>query len=180
MIRSLARSLVITVVCGAAALTLVARAVGGPGPSEWVDDLSPIAKAEWDYDKAAHLIERAGFGATPEEIERLATLTPERAVAQLVNYEAIDNNALKPFDESGIWDKGMDPFPPSRAEAVRLARDRGEGLGEKMLPPGSPRRLQPIVDNSSTASTPIRSRRSASGCGGHIGCWRHAGRSKRS
>jgi hypothetical protein len=146
MIRSLARSLVITVVCGAAALTLVARAVGGPGPSEWVDDLSPIAKAEWDYDKAAHLIERAGFGATPEEIERLATLTPERAVAQLVNYEAIDNNALKPFDESGIWDKGMDPFPPSRAEAVRLARDRGEGLGEKMLPPGSPRRLQPIVD----------------------------------
>jgi hypothetical protein len=53
---------------------------------------------------------------------------------------------LKPFDESGIWDRGMDPFPPSRAEAVRLARDRGEGLGEKCLSPGSPRRLQPIVD----------------------------------
>ena len=28
----------------------------------------------------------------------------------------------------------MDPFPPSRAEAVRLARERGEGLGEKVLP----------------------------------------------
>ena len=40
----------------------------------------------------------------------------------------------------------MDPFPPSRAEAVRLARERGEGLGEKMQPPGSQRQLQPIVD----------------------------------
>ena len=40
----------------------------------------------------------------------------------------------------------MDPFPPSRAEAVRLARERGEGLGEKVLPAGSQRRLQPVVD----------------------------------
>ncbi len=40
----------------------------------------------------------------------------------------------------------MDPFPPSRAEAVRLARARGEGLGIKVLPEGTPRRLQPIVD----------------------------------
>ena len=40
----------------------------------------------------------------------------------------------------------MDPFPPSRAEAVRLARERGEGLGEKVLPAGTQRRLQPVVD----------------------------------
>mgnify|MGYP003694267569 CR=1 FL=1 len=40
----------------------------------------------------------------------------------------------------------MDPFPPSRAEAVRLARERGEGLGEKVLPAGAQRRLQPVVD----------------------------------
>ena len=40
----------------------------------------------------------------------------------------------------------MDPFPPSRAEAVRLARERGEGLGEKVLPVGTQRRLQPVVD----------------------------------
>ena len=40
----------------------------------------------------------------------------------------------------------MDPFPPSRAEAVRIARERGEGLGEKVLPAGSQRRLQPVVD----------------------------------
>jgi hypothetical protein len=146
MIRSSVRALVTSLVCGLAALTLAAQATTGPGPVAWVDDLSPIATADWGYDRAAHLIERAGFGATPEEITRLVALTPEQAVAQLVNYDAIDNRGLKPFDESGIWDPGMDPFPPSRAEAVRLAREQGEGLGEKVLPAGTQRRLQPVVD----------------------------------
>jgi uncharacterized protein (DUF1800 family) len=146
MIRSSVRPLVTGLVCGVAALTLADRVSSAPGPASWADDLTPITKADWNYDRAAHLIERAGFGATPDDIDRLAALPPEQAVARLVGYESIDHSALKPFDESGIWDAGMDPFPPSRAEAVRLARERGEGLGEKMLPPGSPRRLQPIVD----------------------------------
>jgi Protein of unknown function (DUF1800) len=118
----------------------------GPGPASWVDDLSPIAPGDWSYDRAAHLIERAGFGDTPEGIARLARMSPRQAVDELVDYEAIRDAALKPFDDSAIWDPGMDPFPPSRAEAVRLARERGQGLGERMLPEGSPRRLQPIVD----------------------------------
>ena len=42
------------------------------GPGEWVNDLSPIAATDWNADRAAHLIERAGFGATPDEIKRLA------------------------------------------------------------------------------------------------------------
>ena len=76
---------------------------------------------------------------------RLAALTPRQAVDELVDYESIAND-LKPFDESVIWDPGMDPFPPSRAEAVRIARERGVGLGEKVLPEGAQRRLQPVVD----------------------------------
>jgi Protein of unknown function (DUF1800) len=118
----------------------------GAGPTSWANDLSPIAAADWSYDRAAHLIERAGFGATPAEIERLAAMSPRQAVDSLVDYESIDASRLRPFDESGIWDPGMDPFPPSRAEAVRLARERGEGLGEKVLPVGTQRRLQPVVD----------------------------------
>ena len=114
--------------------------------ASWTDDLSPIAPADWTYGRAAHLLERAGFGGTPDEIARLARLTPRQAVDSLVDYESIDASGLRPFDESGIWDPGMDPFPASRAEAVRIARERGEALGEKVLPPGSPRRLQPIVD----------------------------------
>jgi hypothetical protein len=116
------------------------------GPPSWVDDLSPIARGDWNDDRAAHLLERSGFGGTPEEIERLAAMTPSQAVEWLVDYEAIDNSALEPFDESRIWDPGMDPFPPSRAEAVRIGRERGEALGVKVLPEGSPRRLQPVVD----------------------------------
>ncbi len=137
------------VVAGAVALTPIvsgAAEPAGAGDATWTDDLRPIAAADWSYERAAHLIERAGFGATPEEIERLAAMTPQQAVDSLVDYETVDNSHLKPFDESGIWDPGMDPFPPSRAEAVRIARERGEGLGEKVLPEGTPRRLQPVVD----------------------------------
>jgi hypothetical protein len=124
-----------------------ARADKGPaaGPPDWINDLSPIAPSDWSYARAAHLIERAGFGATPQEIERLASMTPARVVDWLVDYEGVASD-LKPFDESGIWDPGMDPFPPSRAEAVRIAQARGESLGVKVLPPGAQRRLQPVVD----------------------------------
>jgi hypothetical protein len=107
--------------------------------------LSPISASDWNYERAAHLLERAGFGAAPEEISRLAAMTPERAVSSLVDYESVGAGDA-PFEESGIWDPGMDPFPSSRAEAVRWARERGEGLGEKVLPPGTQRRLQPVVD----------------------------------
>ncbi|MGE0704667.1 MAG: DUF1800 family protein [Vicinamibacterales bacterium] len=115
------------------------------GLDRWAGDLAPIAPGDWNYERAAHLIERAGFGAAPDEIARLAAMTPAEAVNLLVDYEAIPGD-LQPFDESIIWDPGMDPFPPSRAEAVRRARERGEGLGEKILPEGAARRLQPIVD----------------------------------
>ena len=115
------------------------------GPDSWAGDLSPIAATDWSYERAAHLIERAGFGGDPAAISRLAALTPRQVVDELVDYESIPND-LKPFDESIIWDPGMDPFPPSRAEAVRIARERGEGLGEKLLPEGAQRRLQPVVD----------------------------------
>jgi uncharacterized protein (DUF1800 family) len=130
---------------GAAARIASSTGRDGADRVEWANDLSPITAADWRYDRAAHLLERAGFGGTPEEIARLAAMSPRQAVDTLVDFESVAG-VLKPFDESGIWDPGMDPFPPSRAEAVRLARERGEGLGEKIRPVGSQRRLQPVVD----------------------------------
>ena len=50
----------------------------------------------------------------------------------------------------------MDPFPPSRAEAVRIAYERGESLGVKVLPAGTPRRLQP--DRRQVLLQPVRER----------------------
>ena len=54
------------------------------GPAKWQNDLAPIGPADWNYDFAAHLLERAGFGGTPEEIQALAKLTPAQAIARLV------------------------------------------------------------------------------------------------
>ena len=131
---------------GAAVVTVTATAGAGSGPSGWVNDLTPITAADWDYDKAAHLIERAGFGATPAEIERLAGMTPEAVVDQLVNFHTIENSTTPAFDPSPIWDPGMDPFPKSRADAVRIARETGSSMGVAMLPDDEPRRLQPVVN----------------------------------
>ena len=67
----------------------VAMAIDAPavlaqaaGPNAWQNDLKPIAPADWNYDFAAHLLERAGFGGTPDEIQALAKLTPAQAVAR--------------------------------------------------------------------------------------------------
>ena len=116
-----------------------------PGPDAWTNDLTPISASDWNYDRAAHLLERAGFGGTPEEIERLAAMTPAEAVDALVSYQARPDTAPA-FEASPIWDPGMDPFPKSRAEAVRIARERGVSMGVEPLPDGEQRRLQPVVN----------------------------------
>jgi hypothetical protein len=57
-----------------------------PGPVTWKDDLAPISAADWNYDRAAHLLAHAGFGGTPAEIEKLTEAGLERAVRSLVYY----------------------------------------------------------------------------------------------
>jgi hypothetical protein len=78
----------------------------GAGPATWAGDLAPISKADWSYERAAHLLERAGFGGAPEEIARLVKMTPQQAVNYLTDYEAIDVSGLPPFEESGIYPNG--------------------------------------------------------------------------
>jgi hypothetical protein len=115
------------------------------GPSSWQNDLTSITSKDWNYDLAAHLLERAGFGGTPEEIQALAKMTPAQAVARLVRYEGTDASHLPPFEHSGVFDPGLDPFPPSRPAVTDLAKEKGEALGIKVKASGN-RRLQPIVD----------------------------------
>lgn len=111
----------------------------------WRGDLTPIAAEDWNEDRAAHLLERAGFGGTPEEIRRFAAMTPDRAVRRLVNYESVDNGHLPAFDHSGVHDPGLVDFPPSRPATTRLARETGEALGVRVKPQGN-RPLQPVVN----------------------------------
>jgi uncharacterized protein (DUF1800 family) len=119
--------------------------IRGPGPAAWQGDLGPIGAADWSYDRAAHLLGRAGFGGTPEEIAALAAMTPEQAVSHLVDYEAIPNDHLPEFEPSDIHDPGLVDFPPSRPATTDLAKATGEALGVKVKPAGN-RRLQPVVD----------------------------------
>jgi hypothetical protein len=112
---------------------------------EWVQDLTPITGQEWNYERAAHLLERAGFGATPEQIREFAMLTPRQAVERLVDYRSHTDDSLPPFEHSGVHDPGLEPFPPSRPATTRLAKKTGEALGVKVKPSGN-RRLQPVVN----------------------------------
>lgn len=120
----------------------------GAGPAAWVGDLSPIAKADWNYARAGHLLERAGFGGTPEEIERLAKMTPEKAVGYLVDYESIAGS-LPPFEESGIFDEAMladvDKRYDDFGSGVR-AGYAGKAVYGVKANAGGVRRLQPVID----------------------------------
>src|SRR2546423_9881559 len=50
--------------------------------------------ASLNYDEAAHLLRRAGFGGTPEDIDSLTTRGREGAVDYLLNYSQINNQAM--------------------------------------------------------------------------------------
>jgi uncharacterized protein (DUF1800 family) len=48
----------------------------------------------WSRDLAAHLLRRAGFGATEAELDQYEALGLEQAVAKLVDYESVSNANL--------------------------------------------------------------------------------------
>lgn len=57
--------------------------------------LARAQTTQFDRDAAAHLVRRAGFSGTLEEIDRLAALGREGAVDYLLNYEQIDDSAME-------------------------------------------------------------------------------------
>ncbi|WP_169194760.1 DUF1800 domain-containing protein [Devosia sp. MC1541] len=108
--------------------------------------LAPISPAHWTRETAAHLLERAGFGGTPAEIDRLAALDPVCAVRSLVGYHSYSVNvALPTFEASDIWDDSLVQFPVSRPAATEGAERTGEAMGVKVKPAGS-RPLQPVTN----------------------------------
>jgi hypothetical protein len=76
--------------------------------------LKPIDKEKWDFTTAAHLLNRAGFGGTPDDIERLSAMSPEQAVLSLINYESIPDSTPNPD-----WAKP----DPGRAERLLTLRN---------------------------------------------------------
>ena len=111
---------------------------------EWAGDLAPIAAADWTDERARHLLDRAGFGGTPDDVARLRELGPAGAVSALVDFTP-GGSGLPPFDPSPIYDPSLRDFPPTRPAATRLAEQTGQAMGVAVKPSG-PRRLQPVVD----------------------------------
>ncbi|HXS68238.1 MAG TPA: DUF1800 domain-containing protein [Candidatus Polarisedimenticolia bacterium] len=55
-----------------------------------------MSASRWDYTTAAHLLNRAGFGGTPDEIQKLASLGHLEAVSSLVDFEKIPDTTADP------------------------------------------------------------------------------------
>ncbi len=130
--------------CRLALLALLFTPIACIAAANWTGDLTPISPQDWNADRAAHLLERAGFGGTPQEIARFAAMTPQAAVKTLVYHKNIPND-LPAFDDSGAHDPGLEPFPASRPAATDLAKETGESMGIKVKPTGN-RRLQPVAN----------------------------------
>ncbi len=47
--------------------------------------LTPLNPAQWDFSKAAHLLNRAGFGGTPEQIEAVRQAGFPNAIEALLD-----------------------------------------------------------------------------------------------
>src|SRR5436853_7634055 len=87
--------------------------------------LTPLAEPKWNEATAAHLLNRAGFGATPVEIERVRQkgLTP--AVRDLVEVKADAANAPAP-----VWAHARN-IRAQRME-IKAAKDGGEDFRSKI------------------------------------------------
>jgi uncharacterized protein (DUF1800 family) len=85
--------------------------------------LKPLSGDRWNFTTAAHLLNRAGFGGPPAEIDRLAALGPARAVSHLVDFESVAEATSDP-----AWAKP----DPNRAERFRASRRASPEERQKM------------------------------------------------
>ncbi len=74
--------------------------------------LKPLSSDRWNSETAAHLLNRAGFGGPPAEIQKLAALDHDKAVSSFLDYEKIPDPTPNPS-----WDHPQ----PDRLEKLRLA-----------------------------------------------------------
>ena len=58
--------------------------------------LKVLGQERWSFSAAAHLLNRAGFGGPPADIEALEALGLEQAVARLLDYESIPDPTPDP------------------------------------------------------------------------------------
>jgi len=80
--------------------------------------LNPLSKTKWNYTTAAHLLNRAGFGGAPAQIEGLVKMGPDQAVDSLVYFENFPDTMPNP-----TWAE-PDPDRADKFLAFRRLNDR--------------------------------------------------------
>lgn len=73
--------------------------------------LWPIPENAWNRLTAAHLLNRAGFGAPPDEIDALSRMSPHEAVNKLVDFQSTPEQ----FDPPSWVQPGAELLPNRRA-----------------------------------------------------------------
>ena len=58
--------------------------------------LKPLSSDQWNFAAAAHLLNRAGFGGSPADIQKLCDLGQDKAVSYLLDYEYIHDPTTDP------------------------------------------------------------------------------------
>lgn len=90
--------------------------------------LDPISKRDWNKFAAAHLFNRAGWGATTAEIEAAAKRTPGEVVDELVDFEKTEEALVPP-----AWSQGPDAaLRPDRKRFKELQALTPEQRREKV------------------------------------------------
>src|SRR6266850_354612 len=99
--------------------------------------LKPLSRERWNFTTTAHLLNRAGFGGPPAEIEKLMALGPEKAVSHLVDFEKIPDDTADPS-----WAKP----DPTRAERFLAARRASEEERRKLFREEQQQQRQHIME----------------------------------
>ena len=84
--------------------------------------LKPLPSPRWNYSTAAHLLNRAGFGGSPAEIEKLVAMGPAKAVDHFVDFDKIPEDYPRP-----AW---ADPDPSQYEQFTAMRRKQIEGRRE--------------------------------------------------
>ncbi len=93
--------------------------------------LTPLSPKDWNYAKARHLLVRAGFGGTPQEVQKLSAMGPYRAVDHLLQfYKQPAANAPLDITQPLLTDpfekKLRNRFLRGRAAAARQSSESGQ------------------------------------------------------
>lgn len=78
----------------------------------------PTGEDPFDTVKAAHLLNRAGFGGTPQEIDKVVELGPQKAVEWLLDFP--DQGVEQQDSKDGPDMSSIEEYPKNFREVVRL------------------------------------------------------------